>query len=165
MFNFFNILAKIRAHCIAPGICGHALSCWKSTSPSCRRNISVAPGQCSMHCLLHPAETPDVTASCSWWPPTPWSLRWGLCVVGECTSEDDAQQIYTVHVYVYYLHTDRTYSHRCVLRSFWSTAVGQVVACAPVTQRARVRSPVGTSFLGEVFSGFFLTCKKNVGKL
>ena len=30
----------------------------------------------------------------------------------------------------------------------------QVVACALVTQRARVRSPVGTGFLGEVFSGF-----------
>ena len=36
-----------------------------------------------------------------------------------------------------------------------STAVEQVVACALVSQRARVRSPVGTSFLGEVFSGFF----------
>ena len=46
-----------------------------------------------------------------------------------------------------------------------STAVEQVVACALITQRARVRSPVGTSFLGEVFSGFFLTCKTNVGKL
>ena len=46
-----------------------------------------------------------------------------------------------------------------------STAVGQSVACAPVTQRARVRSPVGTSCLGEVFSGFFLTCKTIVGKL
>ena len=34
------------------------------------------------------------------------------------------------------------------------TAVGQAVVCARVTQRARVRSPVGTSFLGEVFSGF-----------
>ena len=46
-----------------------------------------------------------------------------------------------------------------------STAVGQVVACATVMQRARVRSPVRTSFLGEVFSGFFLTCKTNVRKL
>ena len=46
-----------------------------------------------------------------------------------------------------------------------STAVAQVVACALVTQRARVRSPVGTGFLGEVFSGFFLTCKTNVRKL
>ena len=46
-----------------------------------------------------------------------------------------------------------------------STAVGQAVACALVTQRARVRSPVGTSFLGEIFSGVFLTCKTNVGKL
>ena len=46
-----------------------------------------------------------------------------------------------------------------------STAVGQAASCAPVTQRARVRSPVGTGFLGEVFSGFFLTCKTNVGKL
>ena len=46
-----------------------------------------------------------------------------------------------------------------------SIAVEQVVACALVTQRARVRFPVGTSFLGEVFSGFFITCKTNVRKL
>ena len=46
-----------------------------------------------------------------------------------------------------------------------STAVEQVVAYALVTQRARVRTPVGTIFLGEVFSGFFLTCKTNLGKL
>ena len=39
------------------------------------------------------------------------------------------------------------------------TAMEQAVACAPVTQRTRVLSPVRTSFLGEVFSGFFLTCK------
>ena len=38
--------------------------------------------------------------------------------------------------------------------NFLSTAVQQAVACAPVTQRVRVRSPDGTSFLGEVFSGF-----------
>ena len=37
----------------------------------------------------------------------------------------------------------------------WSTAVEQVVACALVTQRARVRSPVWTGFLGEVFFGVF----------
>ena len=41
-----------------------------------------------------------------------------------------------------------------VLPWFKSPAVAQVVGCAPVTQRARVRSPVGTSFLGEVFRGF-----------
>ena len=35
-----------------------------------------------------------------------------------------------------------------------STTVGQAAAYAPVTQRARVRSPVGTGFLGEVISGF-----------
>ena len=46
-----------------------------------------------------------------------------------------------------------------------STAVEQVAACTPVTQRAQVRSPVGTSFLREVFSGFFFTCKTNVRKL
>ena len=40
-----------------------------------------------------------------------------------------------------------------------STAVGQEVSCMPVMQQARVESPVGTSFLGKVFSGFFLTCK------
>ena len=46
-----------------------------------------------------------------------------------------------------------------------STAVGQAVECVPVTQRARVRTPVEKSFLGEVSSGFFFTCKTNVGKL
>ena len=35
-----------------------------------------------VHCLLHLAETPNVTASCNWWLPTPWSLRWGLYVMG-----------------------------------------------------------------------------------
>ena len=43
--------------------------------------------------------------------------------------------------------------------------VEQVVACALVTQRARVRSPVRTSFLGDLFSGFFLTCNTNISKL
>ena len=56
-------------------------------------------------------------------------------------------------------------SNRTRTRWSASTAVEQVVACALVTQRVRVRSPVGTSFLGAVFSGFFLTCKTNVGKL
>ena len=48
----------------------------------------------------------------------------------------------------------------------WSSiSVEQAVACAPVTQRARVRSPVRTSFLGDFFSGFFLTYKTDVRKL
>ena len=71
--------------------------------------------------------------------------------------------------------------NRCVLRRscgassqsltshFWSPKFAflslQALACVPVMQRARVRSPVGTSFLGEVFLGFFLTCKSNVRKL
>ena len=42
-----------------------------------------------------------------------------------------------------------------VLISRKSSAVEQVVACALVTQRARVRSSVGTGFLGEVFFGVF----------
>ena len=44
-----------------------------------------------------------------------------------------------------------------------STAVEQVVACALVTQRARVRSPVGTSFLGEGFRGFSLPVRQMSG--
>ena len=43
--------------------------------------------------------------------PTPWSLRWGLCVMGECTLEDDTHQVYTLHVYFHHSPTDRTYSH------------------------------------------------------
>ena len=31
----------------------------------------------------------------------------------------------------------------------------QALVCAPVTQRAQARSPVSTSFLDEIFSGFF----------
>ena len=38
---------------------------------------------------------------------------------------------------------------------FYIIAVEQVVACVLVTQRARVRSPVGTGYLGEVFFGVF----------
>ena len=33
------------------------------------------------------------------------------------------------------------------------------------TQQAQVRSLVGTSFLGEVFSVFILTCKTKIRKL
>ena len=36
-----------------------------------------------------------------------------------------------------------------------STTVGQAAACMPVTQQARVRFPVGTSSLGEVFFRVF----------
>ena len=46
-----------------------------------------------------------------------------------------------------------------------STAVEQAVACGPVTKRTQVWSSVVTSFLGEVYSGFFLTCTTNVRKL
>ena len=44
-----------------------------------------------------------------------------------------------------------------------STAVEQVVACALVTQRDRVRSPVGTGFLGEVFRGFSSPVRQMIG--
>ena len=44
-----------------------------------------------------------------------------------------------------------------------STAVGQAVTCAPVSQRARVRSPVGISFLGEVFLVFFSPVRQMSG--
>ena len=43
--------------------------------------------------------------------------------------------------------------------------LSRIVALVPVTQRARVRSPVETSFLGMVFPGCFLTCKTNVRKI
>ena len=42
-----------------------------------------------------------------------------------------------------------------------STAVEQAVVCAPVTQRARFRSPVGTGFQGkDFFWGSFLTSRQ-----
>ena len=64
----------------------------------------------------------------------------------------------------------KSLQHPCLclcdpIRSSLSTAVGYAVTCAPVMQRGRVPSPVGTSFLGVIFSGFFLTCKTNIGKL
>ena len=50
-----------------------------------------------------------------------------------------------------------------MLHSRFLTAVEQVVACALVTQRAQVRSPVGTSFLGEVFQGFSSPVRQMLG--
>ena len=64
--------------------------------------------------------------------------------------------------FLFLLKKKQTFPVSCVYYSVTLGAVGQAVACAPVTQRARIRSPVGTSFLGEVFSGFFLTYKTNV---
>ena len=46
-----------------------------------------------------------------------------------------------------------------------STVVEQVAACALVTQRTRVRSPVVTGFLGEVFRGFSLPVKQMSGNV
>ena len=50
---------------------------------------------------------------------------------------------------------------------YWnsSMAVEQAVACTPVTQWARVRYPVGRSFLGEVFSVFFSPQNKSLEAL
>ena len=44
-----------------------------------------------------------------------------------------------------------------------STAVELAVACAPVTQGARVRSPVGTTFLGGFFRGFSSSVRQTSG--
>ena len=38
-----------------------------------------------------------------------------------------------------------------------STAIEQAVVCVPVAQRVRIRSPVGASFLGEVFFRCFFS--------
>ena len=59
----------------------------------------------------------------------------------ENPSNTSPPYIYRIHIVV----------HRC-------GASGSMRAC-------HAAGPVGTSFLGEVFSGFFLTCKTNVGKL
>ena len=56
------------------------------------------------------------------------------------------------------------YSSPNIIRNLKSTAVGRAVHSAPVTQRARVRSPVGTSLLGEVFvRGFSLPVRQMSG--
>ena len=44
--------------------------------------------------------------------PTLWSLRWGLCVMGECTLEDGVHQVYAKHVYVHHSHTLITEDNR-----------------------------------------------------
>ena len=45
------------------------------------------------------------------------------------------------------------------------TAVEQAIAWSLVRQRARVRSPVGTSFLGEIFRVFFSPVRRMSGSL
>ena len=101
-----------RVCCIAAAVCGHALSCWKSTPPSYRRNDSSTwlTGQCSGHSLLtlqkHQIRPHVVTMA-----PTPLSLRWCLCIVGERTLEDDVHQVYAVLVYFHnsQAHTEPTF--------------------------------------------------------
>ena len=63
-----------------------------------------------------------------------------------------------VIIFILYNNTSRylgEYNGNCIEFSHkFSTSVGQAVACAALTQRARIRFPVGISFLGEVFRGF-----------
>ena len=65
---------------------------------------------------------------------------------------------------IYPQHGNSTAHANC---GFWvllmSTAVGQAVACVPVSQRARVRSPVGTSFLVRFFRGFYSPVRQMSG--
>ena len=68
-------------------------------------------------------------------------------------------------IHIPFSFTTKRCGYFLTFTNIMSAAVEHAVACAPVTQRARVRSPVGTNFLGEVFSGSFLTCKTNVRKL
>ena len=95
--------------CVAVTVRGRALSCWKSTLPSRRTNDNrTGLTQCSGHCLLYPAKTPNVTASFNWWPhPEAWG--------GACLSWANALLMMTltsvVHSYVRHLKTDRIYSH------------------------------------------------------
>ena len=56
----------------------------------------------------------------------------------------------TVIIFVELILTFGNYCKWYYKLNFVSTAVGQAVTCAPVTQWARVRSLVGTGFLGEV---------------
>ena len=55
----------------------------------------------------------------------------------------------------------KTNVHTKTIYNMLSTAVEQAVACAPVTQRARVQSPVRTSFLDDAFSQ--LLCQEALG--
>ena len=59
--------------------------------------------------------------------------------------------------------TYKQYIKLPVLTYLLSTSMEQAVACTPDMQWARVQSLVGISFLGEVFSGFFLTCQGALG--
>ena len=83
-------------------------------------------------------------------PPIPWSLRWGLCVVGECTPEDDAHFVYAIHVYAHYSHTDRNYSRHWrqqsvipfFIRLFHDTIIA--VLDGVVARRTRDLSPAAS---------------------
>ena len=107
--------------CTTKSLLHHSSCMWmctvrlKSTSPSCQRidsstelpNLFNVAGTVYFTLQKHL----KVTVSCNWWPSMPWSLRWGLCVMGKFTPEDDAHQVYAVHMYIHHSHKDRTYSH------------------------------------------------------
>ena len=69
--------------------------------------------------------------------------------------------------YALQCHSRTVFGEVCKISSKFlqkmSTAVDQVAAYTPVTQQAWVRSPVGTSFLCEVFWGFSSPVRQMLG--
>ena len=126
--------------------------------------------QCSGYCLLYPAETPDVIMSCNWWLPTPWSLRWDLCVMSKCTPED-AHHVYAIYVYVYNSHTDRTYSSlKTTLSSrlFYDTRVAMFGGVSGSLTRGIHHLSPGASrwfpmVLGHTAGATYVGCNFNFG--
>ena len=68
----------------------------------------------------------------------------------------------TINCFWCYVNSAR-YTAKKVLLTVIRNLLLIMVACALVTQRARVRSPVGTNFLGEVFSGFSSSVRQMSG--
>ena len=73
--------------------------------------------QCIGHCLFYPAETPNVAATCNWWPPHHdiWDVVrvWWMNILRklalnrstpytcEYSPKDGAQQVYAVHLWIF----------------------------------------------------------------
>ena len=103
-----------RARCVAAAVCGHTLSFWKSTSPSCRWT-----GTIRINNVCNIAGTVYLTLQKDqiWqWIVTDGPSNhqaWG----GACVSLENTlrkmmlTRSYAVHVYLHHSHTDRAYSH------------------------------------------------------
>ena len=94
--------------CVTAAVCGRTLSCWRNhiTFLLGINNLCNVAGTVYFTLQKHQMWLRVLTVH-----PHTMKPEMGPCVMGECSPEDDARQVYAVHAYVHHSHTDKNYSH------------------------------------------------------